>query len=180
MKNGVPDYTDHPDAVIGFYQASLGQFAAEVLAEALLRTADDLIAGLNYPLRKPSSEQTNTKSGRMLSGGVAVDELLDAFGNAPRHRPEWARDAYKGKRNIITRARFYSGKEDLDLDEATSIVSDENEAALRIIDAIAPGCETFPFVDCDKLMNTLEETGQRIIDDYWCTAKSSTAKVYRS
>jgi hypothetical protein len=172
MKGGVPDYTGAPlEAMDGYVAASHGQFASEVLAEALLRIVDDLIDGLSYPLRKPTlgnRASTNTKSGRLLSGRIAVDELLNAFGNAPRHRPEWVMDPQKGAANLNVLARFYSDRpDDLSIEESSSIVRGTTEQALRIVDAIAPGRTEYPVVSYERLMETIEETGNRIIDEHW-------------
>jgi hypothetical protein len=173
MVAGVPDWTGAPpEAMEGFIRASSAQFASELIAEAIVRTLDDILHSLSDQLRSPvvkKNESANTKSGARLRFDVAIDELLDAFGNAPRHRSEWRRDTSRAKRTLKTLARFYSGNaEKRPLDQAFLIVRGVNEQALGILEALAPGDSAHePVVSFPKLMSVLIETGNAIVTDHW-------------
>jgi hypothetical protein len=167
MVNGVPDWTGAPrEAMEGFLGARDGQFAAETIAEAILRLCDDALFALAHQIRRPVTKSINTKSGRKLAGGVAVDELLDAFGNAPRHRAEWRLNPRKSKKTIKTLARFYAGKS-LTFTKSLDLLRTENEQALKILEALAPGSPESPAVNCDALLATVRDTGNAIIDEHW-------------
>lgn len=180
------------EEVQAFHAAAVEKQAAELIAEAILVVADGLLSSLNEALLRPvvidackkrktqksagkpslSELRThvNTAAGERLAGGVPVDELLDAFGNMPRHRGEWRHDQKNGKRSLRTVARFLKDDPKLSsVDDAILIVFNEPEVALKILDAIAGAGEAplEPAVDCDVLCETLLETGEKIIDKHW-------------
>jgi hypothetical protein len=166
--------------------------AVELIAEAILVVADGLLGSLNEALLRPVVISTikknaerkragkrplekartavNTAAGEPLAGGVAVEKLLDAFGNMPRHRGEWRYNREGAKTTLRVVARFLKDDRKLSsLGDAALAVYNEPEVGLKILDAIAGAGEgpDQPGVDPDALFATLLETGRRIIDKHW-------------
>lgn len=166
MRNGVSGATGAATETIHGSEAPDARFGPETIAAAILRLSNDALSALRYQIRGPVTKSTGTKSGRTLAGGVTVDELLDAFADAPRHGALWRLRPKRSKKTIKTLARFYAGRK-LGFKESLALLRTEDEPALKILAAIAPGSAVAPAVDCEALIASLLHAGNAIIDEHW-------------